>query len=492
MTRPAGTSATGSSPPGTGRFPPPGEICSLSAVALAAAVRERRLSVLEVMEAFLDRIDAVNPHVNAIVSLRPRSELLREAEAADDAVAAGTRPGPLFGLPLAVKDTAQTKGLLTTWGSPIHADVVPDIDQYFVRRMRDAGAIIIGKTNVPEFGLGSHTYNPVFGATRNAYDPRLTAGGSSGGAAGALALHLQPVADGGDMGGSLRNPAAYNNIYGFRPSQGRVPSGPAVESFVSQLGQAGAMGRHVADIAMLLDVQAGYHVRAPLSLGGREDFVGGLTPRVAGARIAWMGDLDGHLAMEEGILRLCTSALDDLADAGALVDELIPRFDFEALWQAFVTLRHATAGSGLKAYYDDPRQRALLKPEAIYEVEGSLALSALDMVAASQTRTTWYQEVVSLFGEYDALAVPTAQVFPFPVEWHWPREIDGRVMDSYHRWMEVCILATMAGLPAISVPVGFDEQGRAMGMQLIGKPRGDLAALSLAAGYEALTPHGVR
>lgn len=469
----------------------PGPICGLPAWALAAAIRVGRLAVREVMDAYLDRIEAIDPLVNAIVSLRPRSDLQREADEADAALAAGIRPGPLYGLPFAVKDLASTKGLRTTFGSSIHEKFVPDRDSYFVSRIRDAGALIIGKTNVPEFGLGSHTYNAVFGTTRNAYGTEFTAGGSSGGAAAALALHLLPVADGSDMGGSLRNPAAYNSIYGLRPSQGRVASGPAAESFLSQLGQAGPMGRYVADIGLLLDVQAGHDPRAPLSLGEREDFAGGVAPRVAGARIAWLADLGGHLAMEDGILALCTAALQRLQQAGASVEEHLPAFDFEKLWQAFVTLRQATGGARLKVYYDDPHHRSLLKPEAIYEVEGALGLTALDVYAASQTRTAWYQAVVELFDDFDFLALPTAQVFPFPVEWQWPEQVAGRKMDSYHRWMEVCALATMAGLPAISVPVGFDAQGRSMGMQLIGRPRGDRAVLSLAAGYEELTTHGV-
>lgn len=478
--------------PGQGRFEAPDAICRLGATDLASAIRTRQVSVVEVMNAFMDRIDAVNPHVNAIVSLRDRQDLHDEAAAADAVLARGEATGALFGVPMAIKDLAQTKGLRTTFGSPLFATHVPDVDDIFVERIRATGAILIGKTNVPEFGFGSNTYNPVFGPTFNAYVHGLTAGGSSGGAAVSLALHMLPVADGSDMGGSLRNPGAFNDVYGFRPSQGRVPAGPSPESFVAQMGVEGPMGRSVRDMALLLSVQAGYDARAPLSLDGRPDFAADLVPAIRGVRIAWLGDLGGKLAMEAGILDLCEAALRLMEGAGAAVEPHLPSFDMEALWQAFVTLRHFTSGSALKILYDDPDKRALMKPEAIFEVEGGLDLKAAKIFAASQLRTAWHRHLLSLFARFDCLAIPTAQVFPFPVERHWPGEIAGRTMDSYHRWMEVAALATMAGCPAVNVPVGFSPDGRPMGMQLIGPPRADQAVLNLAAGYEEVTPFGVR
>jgi amidase len=478
--------------PGQGRFEAPDDICLLGATDLAAAIRSRQLSVVEVMNAYLRRIAAVNPHVNAIVSLRDREDLHDEAEAADAMIARGVALGPLFGVPMAIKDLAQTKGLRTTFGSPLFATHVPDVDDIFVERIRAAGAILIGKTNVPEFGFGSNTYNPVFGPTFNAYVDGLTAGGSSGGAAVSLALHMLPVADGSDMGGSLRNPGAYNNVYGFRPSQGRVPAGPSPESFVAQMGVEGPMGRSVRDMALLLTIQAGYDARAPLSLDGKPDFAAGLSPEIRGMRVAWLGDLGGKVAMEMGILDLCEKALGLMENAGAAVEPHLPAFDLEALWQAFVTLRHFTSGSALKVHYDDPEKRALLKPEAIFEVEGGLDLRAAKIFAASQVRTAWHRHVLGMFESFDFLAIPTAQVFPFPVERHWPDVIAGRTMDSYHRWMEVAALATMAGCPAVNVPVGFGADGRPMGMQLIGRPRGDQAVLNLAAAYEEVTPFGMR
>lgn len=463
-------------------IPEAGEICRLPAVDLAERIRQRQLSVREVATAFLDRIDAVNPHVNAIVSLRDRDSILQEADAADAALAMGTPAGALFGLPVAVKDLALTKGLRTTFGSPILAEFVPDEDDFFVERMRAAGAIIIGKTNVPEFGLGSNTYNKVFGPTLNAFDPAWTAGGSSGGAAVALALDMVPVADGSDFGGSLRNPAAYNNVYGFRPTQGLVPAGPMNEVFLSQIGIEGPMGRNVRDLALLLGVQAGHHPRAPLSHDGPGSYLERLDGAQPGGRIAWLGDFGGHLPVEDGILALCEAALARFE--GYATEPVVPQFDFEALWGAFKILRHATSGCSLKLHYDDPARRGLLKPEAVWEAEGAARLTAPEIYAASTLRSSWHETVLRLLERYDLLALPTAQVFPFAVGTHWPREVAGRRMDSYHRWMEVSAPASMAGAPAVNVPVGFDRLGRPMGMQLIGRPRGDLAVLQAAAAYE--------
>ncbi|MCV0397992.1 MAG: amidase [Rhizobiaceae bacterium] len=459
-------------------------ICRMAATELVRAIRDRQFSVREVVSAFLDRIEDANPTVNAIISMRPRETVLAEADAADSALAAGATPGALFGLPVAVKDLALTKGLTTTFGSPIFADFVPTEDDIFVERMRAAGAIVIGKTNVPEFGLGSHSYNPVFGVTRNALNPGLTAGGSSGGAAAALALDMLPIADGSDMGGSLRNPAGWNGVFGFRPSQGRVPSASSPDLFMAQMGVEGPMGRNVADMALLLDVMSGYDVRAPLSLAEGGDFLASLQRPLETARIGWLGDVGGHLAMEEGVLELCEAALARLQKAGYVIEEAALGFDAESVWQAFVTLRHATSGAALKPLYDDPGKRPLLKPEAVWEIEGALGLTAPKIRQATEIRSAWYGAVLGLFRRYDFLALPTAQVFAFDAGLHWPDEIGGRTMDSYHRWMEVTAYATMAGLPAAAVPVDRGRRDRSMGLQLIGPPRSDADTLRIAAAFE--------
>ena len=473
------------------KMPPPNSICSLSACELAKLIGTKNLSSLEVATAFLDRIEAINPVVNAVVSLRQREDILRDAAAADVAISRGEHIGALHGLPIAIKDLAQTKDLRTTFGSPIFADFMPAEDQYHVQRIRRAGALIIGKTNVPEFGLGSNTYNSVFGATKNAFNPALTAGGSSGGAAVALALNMLPIADGSDMGGSLRNPAAYNNVYGFRPSQGRIPSGPQIEAFMSQMTVDGPMGRSVADLALLLGVQAGYTAKSPLALDGvDQDYLCDLYANENALHVAWLGDLGGHLPIERGILDLCVQSLNLMRDVGWRIEEVVPNFDFEKLWQAFVTLRHSTIGAGLHVHLEDPRCRDLLKPEARWEAESARGLDAVQIYAASAVRTRWYQTVLELTPKYNLLVLPSAQVFPYDVNTHWPKVVAGRTMDSYHRWMEVTVHATMAGCPAMNVPVGFSADGRPMGMQLIGPPRKDRAVLQAAAVYEEATPWG--
>lgn len=322
------------------------EIVALDALPLSAAIRRRELSCREVMQAYLAQIERFNPRVNAIVSLQAESRLLAQADERDRQLARGEWLGWMHGMPQAIKDLAATSGIPTTLGSPLFAGQVPEHDAIVVERVKSSGAIVIGKTNVPEFGLGSQTYNPLFGTTRNAYDPARIAGGSSGGAAVALALRMLPVADGSDMMGSLRNPAAYNNVYGFRPSQGRVPHGPQAELFVQQLATEGPMGRSVADLARLLATQAGYDPRCPLSL--RDDprrFADDLGRDFRGARLGWLGDYAGYLPMEEGVLELCEAALGDFAELGCEVEACLP--DYPGAPVAHLAGPSPVAGAGL-------------------------------------------------------------------------------------------------------------------------------------------------
>ncbi|MEO7056388.1 MAG: amidase [Caldimonas sp.] len=472
---------------------PPDPVTDLAAHALAAAIHARTLSCREVMQAFLARIDAVNPLHNAIVSRRDSDVLLGEAAACDAELArhserATVRPF-LFGLPQAIKDIAVTAGLTTTFGSPLLRHNVPAHDGLMAARMKAAGCIVVGKTNTPEFGLGSHTFNEVFGATRNAYDPTRSAGGSSGGAAVALATRMLPVADGSDSMGSLRNPAAWANVFGFRPSQGRVPLLPAQDVWVSHFGTEGPMARNVRDLALLLDVQAGYDPRSPLSLASEPSFAERLraVPAAGGGapiRIGWLGDLGGSLAMEGGILATCSGALGRLEASGCRVEPIALGFAPERLWDAWLTWRSWLVHARIAPFLVEPGHRALIKPEALWEHDQGTQLSASDMMAASNERSAFFQQVLALFEQVDFLALPTTQVWPFPVEWRWPKEIAGRTMDTYHRWMEVVILATFAGLPCISVPAGFDARGLPAGLQLIGRPRDDLGVLQLARRYE--------
>ncbi len=465
------------------------EIVASSAGRLSQLISSRAVSCREVMIAFLDRIDAVNPSVNAIVALQPRTSLVAQADEADRRLARGQADGWMHGFPLAVKDLASTAGIATTFGSPIFRDQIPSVDSLVVERMKRAGAIIIGKTNTPEFGLGSNTYNPVYGTTLNPYDRARTAGGSSGGAAVALALRMLPVADGSDMGGSLRNPAGWNNVYGFRPSFGRVPKLPEFDLFHQQLGVEGPMARSVADLARLLAIQAGPDPRSPLSL--QEDPAQFSLPfqgSVRGLRIGWLGSLEGHLPLEAGVSEVCEGALQILTEMGCSVEPASLGFDPERLWTAWLTLRSTLAGGALSVHYADPKRRALLKPEAIWEIENGLRCNAHDIYRASVARSDWFRAALQLFERYDFLALPSAQLFPFEISQHWPDQIAGRTMDTYHRWMEVVVPATMAGLPALSVPAGFGgERGLPMGLQLIGRPRSDRSVLELGYAYDRAT-----
>jgi amidase len=389
----------------------PSNVVMMDAVALAGAIRSRQVSCVEVMTAYLDHIEKLNPKVNAIVALQDRTVLLAQSQERDAQVARGELMGPLHGFPSAVKDMVPVKGIPMTLGSPILKDFVPTVDSIMVERLRKAGAIFIGKTNTPEFGLGSHTYNPVYGTTRNAYDQSRSAGGSSGGAAVSLALRMLPVADGSDYGGSLRNPAGWNNVFGFRTSYGRVPP-DARDAWLPSMGVLGPMARNVADLAMLLAVQAGYDARAPLSIvEDGKAFQGKLEKDFKGKRIAWSGDFKGCLPYEVGVLEVCKGALKTFESMGCVVEEAQPEYSIDAVWRAWLQLRAWQSGGGLLAYYNDPAKRAMMKPEAIFEVESGLKLAAFDITAASVVRTEWYQAVRRFFEKYDYFIVPPLNSF---------------------------------------------------------------------------------
>ena len=354
-----------------------------------------------------------------------------------------------------------------------------------VARIKAAGGIVIAKTNTPEFGLGSHTFNEVFGTTVNAWDPGRSAGGSSGGAAVALAPRMLAVADGSDFMGSLRNPAGWNHIFGMRPSQGRVPQVPAADAWLAQLGTAGPMARTVRDLARMLDTQAGHDVRAPLSLDDGARFAEALGQSARPARIAWLADLGGYLPMEAGVLDCCEAALRRFERLGCTVEPAALGTAPEPVWDAWLVWRRVLVGARIAPLLALPQARERIKPEALWEYEQGQGTSAAQFMAASSRRTAFYQHLLGLFERYDVLALPSAQVWPFDAALRWPAEIAGRAMDTYHRWMEVVIYATFAGLPAISIPAGFGPQGLPMGLQLIGRPRDDAGVLRLAAAYEA-------
>lgn len=461
------------------------DITQWGALDLSRAVHSRQVSCREVMQATLSQVDRLNPQSNAIVSRVDSDALLAQADARDAQLARGESMGWLHGIPQAIKDLANVQGLRTTLGSPLMKDFVANEDGLMAQRMKAAGAIVIGKTNTPELGLGSHTFNEVFGATRNAWDPSKSAGGSSGGAGVALAQRMLSVADGSDFMGSLRNPAGWNHVFGMRPSQGRVPMWPAQDVFIAQLGTEGPMGRHVRDMAMLLSTQAGSAPSSPLSLSDDPAlFAGALDSDPQGQRIGWLGDLQGYLPMEEGIVALCESALKSFSGMGCHVDEVRLGMPPEQIWQAWLVWRQALVGPRVAPFLVNPANRAHIKPEALWEHDQSLTLTGAQLMSASASRTRFYQSMLALFEKFDVLAIPVAQVWPFDVHARWPQSVAGRSMDTYHRWMEVVIYATFAGLPSISVPAGFGENGLPMGLALIGKPQGDLALLKLAHAYE--------
>jgi amidase len=465
----------------------PSAIVLMSGVELTNAIQMKQVSCVEVMNAYLDHVARINPRVNAIVALQDRGDLLAQARARDEQLARGERLGWMHGFPQAIKDLTPAKGIPATQGSPLLRTFIPTADAIIVERMKRAGCIVIGKTNVPEFGMGSHTYNSVYGTTLNAYDQTKTAGGSTGGGAVSLALRMLPVCDGTDYGGSLRNPGAFNNVFGLRPSHGRVPN-EGVDTFAPSISVLGPMARNASDLAMLLSVQAGYDPRAPLSI--REDpaqFTGSLRRDFKGARIAWIGDWDGYLPFDDGVLELCRAALRTFETLGCRIEDAHPDFAPDRIWTSFTRIRAFQSGAPLRVFYSDPAKRALMNEQAQFEVESFLKLSAADLVEAQATRAAWYQAVRRFFERYDFFAMPSSQVFPFDAKLKWPAEIAGRKMETYHRWMEGVALVSMSGCPAVNVPAGFNARGLPMGMQIVGPNQAEFALLQLAAAYDEAT-----
>lgn len=463
----------------------PAEVTDLDATELSLAIRMKLLSCEEVMAAYLKHIHRYNPTYNAIVALRDDDLLLAAARAADQELAQGIYHGWMHGMPHAIKDLEAVKGMPVSYGSPLFKDYIAEEDDPLPASIRRAGAIFIGKTNTPEFGLGSQSYNPVYGVTGSAWNPQLTAGGSSGGAASALGTHMLPVADGSDMMGSLRNPGAFNNVVGFRPSAGLIGIGNV---FTRDLATTGPMGRNTRDAVRLLNtIMPKPGADAPKALWSAAEKVATPVPlKLRGLKLGWLGDFNGYLAMEPGVLPLCESALKKLVDAGASIEAVTPQFAMADLWDCWLTLRNLSR-VGMREWFEDPDKRPLLKPELQWEIEQSYALTAEDISRAKATRSRWYAELQRLFDAYDLLLLPSAQVFPFDKNTHWPATVGGRKMDTYHRWMEVVIPASIPGLPVANLPAGFDSQTRPMGIQVMGPYGADAEVLGFAAAYENVT-----
>ncbi|MEV7383168.1 amidase [Streptomyces lydicus] len=459
----------------------------LDATDLAARLRRREISAREVVQAHLDRIERVNPTVNAIVTLDAEGALAAAAEA-DARLVRGAEVPPLHGLPIAFKDTHLTRGMRTTFGSPLFADHVPDEDDVVVDRLQRAGAIRLGKTNVPEFAAGSHTFNRVFGTTRNPYDPTRSAGGSSGGAAAALAAGLQPLADGSDMGGSLRNPASFCNVVGLRPTPGRVPPQPGGDLW-DTLAVPGPMGRTVADTALLLSAMAGPDPRCPIGLETPgAAFRVPLDRKLRGLRVAWTPDLGGLAPADPDVLAVLESQLHVLEELGWRVDTACP--DLTGADETFRTLRAHSFDLAFGGLLDADREA--LKPSLARNVEEGRRLTTADLVTATATRSRLHLETLDFFSRYDLLLAPVSQVTPFDAELEYPQEVAGRPTTTYLDWMRSAYLISVLGVPALSVPAGFTPAGLPVGMQFIGPPRADLAVLQAGHAYERATQHGRR
>ena len=456
-------------------------LCYLTATELALKIRSGEISAVETMEAHLAQIEKVNPQVNAIVTLVPELAL-EQARKADEKLAQGGKLGPLHGLPVAHKDLVPTKGIRTTFGSPIFQDFVPEEDALLVERIRNAGGISLGKTNTPEFGAGSQTFNQVFGVTKNPYDLSKTCGGSSGGAAVSVACRMLPFADGSDLGGSLRNPTNFCNVVGFRPSVGRVPSWPN-EAGWNSFAVDGPIARTVEDCALLLSVLAGPDAHSPICLPeSGAVFRQSLERNLKGIRIAWSADLDG-LPVDSRVTKTLEAQREVFEDLGCIVEEGFP--DFTDADEIFKTFRAWYFELKLASLL--PEHREKMKETVIWNIESGMKLSGPELGRAEVKRTALFHRVREFMKNYDFLALPVSQVPPFPLEQEYVSEINGMKMETYLDWMRSCYYITVTGQPAISVPSGFTDDGLPVGLQLVGRPQDDLGVLQLAYAFEKAT-----
>ncbi len=458
------------------------ELIWLTATEQAQLIKRGEVSALELLQAHLEQIEAVNPQLNAIVTYLPE-QALELARAADAQQTRGAELGVLHGLPIAHKDLFETAGIRTTMGSPVFADYVPEADDLVIARLKAAGCITLGKTNVPEFGAGSHTFNPVFGATKNPYDLARTCGGSSGGAAVALAAAMLPIADGSDMGGSLRNPASFNNVVGLRPTPGRVPRYPKADAW-SVLSVDGPMGRTVQDVALMMCAIAGPDARSPIALEEpAATFAKDLQRDFQGARIAWSPDL-GCLPVERNVIETIEAQLPAFADIGIAVEQAHP--DFADAYDIFHMLRAWSFELSFAEHFAQYGEESF-KETIRWNARQGEQLSAAQISRAQVKRSELFHRVREFLDIYDCLLLPTAQVPPFPIEQEYPREINGESMLTYIDWMMSCAFITVTGLPAISVPCGFTRAGLPVGLQMVGRPRGEFALLQLAYAFQEAT-----
>ena len=457
------------------------EICFMTATELTRRIRSGELSAKEVTTAHIEQIERVNPMVNAIVTFLP-DQALDNAKAADEAQAKGGEMGPLHGLPVAHKDLIETRGVRTTFGSPIYKDFIPDRDNLIVERLKNAGAISIGKTNTPEFGAGSQTFNEVFGETLNPYDLSRTCGGSSGGAAAALACGMLPIADGSDLGGSLRNPANFCNVVGFRPSPGRVPSWPNAIGWFP-LSVKGPMARTVADAALMLSAVAGPDRRSPISIQEPGNiFTRPLERDFRDVRVAWSSDMGG-LPVDPRVTEVIEKQRNVFESLGCVIEERVP--DFTDADEIFKVLRawrfELSYGTLLESHRDK------MKDTVIWNIEAGRRLTGPDIGKAEMKRTELYHRIREFMDTYEFLILPVSQVPPFDVKQRYITEINGIKMDTYIDWMKSCFYISVTGHPAISVPCGFTPEGLPVGVQIVGRHQDDWGVLQLAYAFEQAT-----
>jgi amidase len=461
------------------------DLCFTPATKLLPLIARRRVSPLEIVQAVLARIERVNPRLNAYCTVAAEQAL----EAARRATAAvrrrGARLGPLHGVPVSIKDLTPTKGIRTTWGSKIYEHHVPDEDALVVQRLKAAGAIVVGKTNTPEFGAGANTFNAVFGVTRNPWDPALTCGGSTGGGAVALATGLGPLAQGSDLGGSLRLPAAFCGVVGFRTSPGLVPVYPTALAWDPWSVQ-GPMARTVADTALMLSVIAGADPRAPISYSvNPRAFTDAVRrPSLKGLRVAWSDDL-GVTPVDDEVRAVTRAAADVFRRLGARVEEARP--DYSGLREIVMVSR----GVSMVARHDEklPTWREQMQDNLVRNIDQGLALTPPEIGRAERLRTELWHRVRAFQERYDLILTPTAAVPPFPVEWRsGPKEINGHPMQTYIDWALLTYAFTVVGLPAISVPAGFTKGGLPVGLQIGGRWHDEVGVLRAAAAFEMAQP----
>ncbi len=459
------------------------DLCFLPAMEMVSAVKKKKLSPVEIVDALLARIEKINPKVNAYCTVA--HEMAREAaKKAEAAVLRKGKLGPLHGVPVSIKDLTLTAGIRTTWGSKIFEHFIPEEDALIVQRLKSAGAIVIGKTNTPEFGAGANTYNQVFGTTWNPWKPAYTCGGSSGGAAVALACGLGPLATGSDLGGSLRIPASFCGVVGFRTSAGLIPIYPSYLGW-DTLAVEGPMARTVGDTALMLSVIVGQDERSPISFPVEgEKFISAVKrPKIKGLRVAWSPDLKIS-PVDPEVRDLVAAAARRFTQLGCKVEPAEP--DFTGVQEII----HVTRAARMVALHGEKLEkwRDRMNPNLVWNIEQGFPLTAKEIGEAEKGRTALYHRVRDFFGRYDLLLTPTVALPPFPQEMIYPQEINGKPMKNYQEWLYLTYAVTMTGLPAISIPCGFTSQGLPVGLQIVGRRLAETTVLKAAAAYEAVTP----